>query len=160
MNDFDEFEKDLLGMAANFNRGKETKKFLKKQARKLNKKQKRKAEESIKTNTLGKSENKRLTSSKNFKAGRVYNFKSNDLSVRAYAKAPHSHLVNNGHIIRVRGPNYKEGETRGSRVGKTREVGFAPGVHFMEKAQKEFKNQNYEDTKNFIDEMLDKHGMG
>ncbi len=156
-NDFDDFEKDLLEMTTKFNKGKESKKFLKKQARKLNRLQRKKVEELTKKNTKSKVQ-KHLRDPSSFKAGRPYKH-SSDLSVRAYSNFPTAHLINNGHIIRARGAIYKGGQRRGSRRGKTREIGFVKGVYFMEKAQKGFIEKNFEDTKKFIDDMLQKHGF-
>lgn len=139
MNDFDAFERDLLRLANNFDSGKQTKAFLKKQGKKLNKKQREKV------SSLTNQKTGNLSKAKNFKTGKVYKYYSDDLSVRAYSKSSHGHLIDKGH----------------RKVSKTgQELGFTSGVNFMEKAQREFEDENFEDTKNFIDEMLNKHGMG
>lgn len=135
MNDFTQFERDLLMLAANFEKGKETKAFLKKQGRKLNKKQREKV------SSLTNKKTGNLSKAQNFKTGKVYKYHSDDLSVRAYSKSQHAHLLDKGH----------------RKVSKTgQELGFTPGVNFMEKAQREFEDENYNDTQDFIEKMLKK----
>lgn len=136
-NDFDEFERDMLRMAMDFQGGKQAKAFLKKQARELNKEQRRQ------TKTLVNKKTGNLQ--KGFKAGKVYKYNSKQLSVRAYNKSPHAHLLNDGHRI----------------VDKNgTEHGFKLGVKFMEKSENNFKDKNFENTQQFIDDMLNKYGMG
>lgn len=135
MNDFDKFERDLLKLASDFKGGKDTKAFLKKQGRKLNKKQREKV------SSLTDKKTGNLSAAKSFKTGKVYKFYSDDLSVRAYSKSSHGHLIDKGHRM----------------IGKDgSEKGFVSGVGFMDKAQRDFEEENYQDTQNFIDEMLDK----
>lgn len=135
-NDFTEFERDLLQVAMEFKNGKYAKQFLKKQGRKLNKIQSKQAESLVNKKT-GNLE-------KGFKTGKVYKYNSDNLSVRAYNKSPHAHLLNNGHRIVDR---------------NGREKGFKTGVKFMEKAEEQFTDKNFTDTQKFIDNMLNKHGM-
>ena len=114
-NDFTEFERDLLKMAMEFKGGKYAKQFLKKEGRKLNKEQRKKAKNLVnkKTGNLEKA----------FKTGKAYKFEGNLLSVRAYNKSPHAHLLNDGHRI----------------VDKNGiEHGFKVGVKFMEIAEQSF----------------------
>lgn len=135
-NNFTEFERDLLQVAMEFQGGKYAKQFLKKQGRKLNKIQSKQAESLVNKKT-GNLE-------KGFKTGKVYKYNSDNLSVRAYNKSPHAHLLNNGHRIVDR---------------NGREKGFKTGVKFMEKADQLFEDKNFTDTQKFIDNMLNKHGM-
>lgn len=135
-NDFTEFERDLLQVAMEFKNGKYAKQFLKKESRELNKEQRKKAKNLVnkKTGNL----------QKGFKTGKVYKFEGDLLSVRAYNKSPHAHLLNDGHRI----------------VDKNGvEHGFKTGVKFMEKAEEQFTEKYFTDTQQFIDDMLNKHGM-
>ena len=136
MNQFDEFERDLLRATMDYQNGKYVKPFLKKQARELNKVQRKE------TKTLVNKKTGNLQ--KGFKAGKVYKYRNKELSVRAYNKSPHAHLINDGHrIIDKNGTEH----------------GFKRGVKFMEKAEQLFENKNFEDTQQFIDDMLNKHGL-
>lgn len=155
-NDFTEFERDLLQLAQDFEGGKYAKKFLKKQGRKLNRIQSKQAE-SLTGHRLQKSKNKSKPLGKSFKTGKVYKY-SKEMVVRAYSNAPHAHLLNDGHRILTRGKNLKKGEAE--RRGQGREVGFVAGVKFMEKADQLFEDKNFIDTQQFIDDMLNKNGMG
>ena len=136
MNQFDEFERDLLRVATEYQNGKFVKIFLKKQARGLNGVQRKE------TKTLVNKKTGNLQ--KGFKAGKVYKYRNKELSVRAYNKSPHAHLINDGHRIIDRNGT---------------EHGFKQGVKFMEKAEQIFENKNFEETQQFIDDMLNKHGL-
>ena len=155
-NDFTEFERDMLQLATEFDNGKYGKRFLKKQGRKLNKVQSKQTENLTKRRPEN-SKNKAKPLGKSFKTGKVYKY-SGEMAVRAYSNAPHAHLINDGHIILTRGKNLKKGEY--PRRGQGQEVGFVVGVKFMEKANQLFEDKNYTDTQKFIDDMLNKHGMG
>jgi hypothetical protein len=64
--------------------------------------------------------------------------------VEISAKAPHFHLVENGHMMKT-------------KSGKT--VGFVVGVHFLDKATKEYKNDMPEHVENMVDELLKEAGL-
>ena len=161
-NDFDEFERDLLQAASEFHNGKYAKAFLRKQSRKLNKEQRKKASQLTKRQE-SRPDRKTGMLLKSFKTGKVYIYRSDQMCIRAYSNAPHAHLLNDGHIILARGKNLKKSRTgrviESERRGQGAEVGFALGVKFMEKAEQFFEDKNFEDTQQFIDDMLNKHGL-
>lgn len=132
----DDFEKDLLSAALDLNKGKHAKKFLRKEGTKLNREHKKQA----KAAAIGKKTGNFM---KGFKRGKPYKF-AGDLAVRAYNGSPHAHLLDEGHRI----------------VDKSgAEHGFKEGAHFMEKAEKSFRDEYVKDCKDFVDELLDEHGL-
>ena len=142
MDDLDQFTRDLLSAAMNFEKGKHTKKFMRDEGSKLRKK----------TLSEAKSKVKKRTGNlfKGIKRGKVYK-RDGDLAIRVYGadakseeSAPHIHLVNNGHRIVD-----KNGE----------EHGFVEGVHFFESAERDFQGEFYGDIETMIDELLDNHGL-
>lgn len=135
-NDFTDFERDLLNMASEFKGGKHAKSFLKKEGKKLIDVQKSVA--------LGLTKEKTGNFKKGFKVGKPYKFDSKSFSIRSYNKSPHAHLINNGHRVTSHGV----------------EKGFRPGVDYVRKANEQFENKLHDDTQNFIDDMLNKYGMG
>jgi hypothetical protein len=133
--ELDEFTKDLLAMANDLDNGKHSKKFLRKEGSKLRK-------ETLKA---AKSKVKKKTGNlfKGIKRGKPYNYHG-DWSIRAYGSGNHTHLLNNGHIIK-------------DRNGV--EHGFKEGEHFFEKAQDNFKDEYFDDVEEFIDELLKDHNL-
>ncbi|WIF95125.1 HK97 gp10 family phage protein [Caminicella sporogenes] len=136
--ELNKFEKDLLEAAQNIKNGKYVKKFLRKEGTKLNKENKKQAKAS-------KINKKTGNFMKGFKRGKPYKYRgTGDFAIRAYNNAPHAHLLNNGHRIVDKNNN---------------ERGFKKGEYFMEKAEKEFKGEFYDDCRKFIDEMLENHEL-
>lgn len=134
-NDFDDFEKDLLDLASNLDNGKEVKKYLRKEGSKLSRRQKSQIKKLVKKKTGNLL--------KGAKRGKVYKNKGK-WTVRAYNSSPHGHLIDKGHRI----------------VDKNGvEKGFKTGVNFLEKAEKDFEDDYHADTQNFIDKMLNEHGL-
>lgn len=132
MNDFDEYERDLLRLANDFKNGKLVKPHLRKEAKKLINIQKDVSNNLVKEDTGN--------FKKGFKTGKVYKYDGN-FSIRGYNKSNHAHLINNGHRI----------------VDKNgKEHGFKAGVHYVEKSNEQFKEQYFEDTQKFLDEALEK----
>ncbi|MGL4672606.1 HK97 gp10 family phage protein [Cetobacterium sp.] len=131
----DQLSKDLIKLANSINNGKDSKEFLKKSGNKLKNK----------TLNIAKSRVNEDTGNyiKSIKRGKVYNFDGN-LSVRTYSGAPHAHLIEYGHIKKDR---------------SGREHGFQKGSHVFTSAQKEFEDEFYNDTQNFIDELIMKNGF-
>jgi hypothetical protein len=64
--------------------------------------------------------------------------------VEISAKAPHFHLVENGHMMKT-------------KSGKT--VGFVVGVHFLDRATKEYQNDMPEHVEEMVDELLKEAGL-
>lgn len=94
-----------------------------------------------------KSKVKKLTGNyfRGFKAGKkVYKWSDADYNVRVYNTMPHAHLIEDGHRIVV--------------AGKT--LGFVPGRHVMEEANKRYEAEFLDHVENnladFIAKELDK----
>jgi len=133
--ELDDFLKDLMSAANDLDRGKHSKDFLRKEGSKLRK-------ETLKA---AKSKVKKQTGNlfKGIKRGKPYTY-DGDWSIRAYGSGPHTHLLNNGHIIKD-----KNGV----------EHGFKTGEHFFEEAEQKFKDEYYDDVEKFIDELLKDHNL-
>lgn len=135
--ELDDFSKDLLNLAQDFDKGKQAKAFLRKSGNKLKKATVKHAKTKVKkkTGNLYKS----------IKRGKPYKYSVNDaMAVRVYG-INHAHLLNNGH--RIVAPYTKE------------EKGFAKGYHFFESGASEYEQEWTGDVEDFIDEMLNEHGM-
>lgn len=141
MNDMDEFTKDLLALTQKLDKGKHTKKFLRKEGSKLNKENKRQAKSRI-----GKKTGNFM---KGFKRGKVYQYKGKTLAIRAINVSSHAHLLDQGYMA-----------TRGGKRGKGgTEIGQVDGFHFMEAAINAFGDEYVKDAEDFIDIMLEDHGL-
>lgn len=128
------FEKKLLNMAADFEKGKHAKKFLRTEGTKLRKQTSAKAKGKVKKDTGDYF--------KSIKRGRVYLYQGNRAwSIRVYSGAPHAHLIEKGH-------------RQVTKDGK--EVGFVQGKHVFEDSEKQFTNEYFNDVQNFLDDLLDK----
>ncbi|MEG0069788.1 MAG: HK97 gp10 family phage protein [Cetobacterium sp.] len=129
----DKLSKDLIKLANSIKNGKDSKEFLRKSGNKLKNK----------TLSVAKSRVNESTGNyiKSIKRGKVYDFKG-ALAVRTYSTAPHAHLIEYGYIKK-------------DRTGK--EHGFQRGKHVFMTAQKDFEDEFYNDTQNFIDDVLMKN---
>lgn len=128
------FEKKLLNTAGDFKKGKHAKNFLRKEGTKLKRR----------TLAVAKSRLKKKTGNylEHIKRGKTYVYKGTGAwSIRVYSSAPHAHLIEYGHRQVT-----KDG----------REVGFVPGKHVFEDAEKQFEGEYYGDVQTFIDDVLDK----
>ena len=138
MGDLSDFEADLKKLALKVGNGSEAKKFMRVEGGKLKKLTKAQARATLnkKTGNLFKGISK----------GRAKKTKDNVL-INVYGKqatAPHTYLLNNGHII----------------VGKDgSEHEFKEGEHFLEKAQDKFIGEFENDVEDFIDRMLKEHNL-
>lgn len=131
------FEEDLLSLAQEVDKGKHAKKFLRSAGNKL----KRRTVNAAKAKT-----NKRTGNLlKGIKRGKPYKYYvDGSMAIRVYAGKPayHAHLIDRGHRI----------------VDKNgKEHGFKKGVHFFEAGAKEYEEQYYKDTEDFIDDLLNNH---
>lgn len=133
--ELDDYSKTLLKAAMTFKKGKEAKKFLRKEGTKLRKKTLANAKRLV-----GKKTGRYL---KSIKRGKVYDYDGN-LAIRAYSTDRKAHLIEKGHVIKSRG-------------GK--EHGFKKGVHVFENTGKDFEDEFVGDCKDFIDYMLDEVGL-
>lgn len=132
-----DFEEELLDLAKDLDNGKHAKRFLRSSGTKLKNR----------TVKVAKSRVKKKTGNlfKGIARGKPYKYYlDGSMAVRVYPKNPanHAHLLNDGHRI----------------VDKNgKEHGFAKGYHFFEGGADEYENEYYEDTQNFIDDLLDNH---
>jgi len=137
----DDYVRDMMGMASAV-LPKESKKFLKKSARALNKVQKN----TFKRFGIGESgiiEREILAS---IKTGKTYK-RNGALNCRAYCSHPLGHLFDAGYIH------------MGGFDEKTGIETWVEGYHFMEKAEESYKAGYYRDVQDFLDDMLDNHGL-
>lgn len=139
VSELDKFSKSLIELA-NKTMPKETNKFLRKEGSKLQRK----------TKSIAKKRVKKKTGNyiKSIKRGRPYKYRygKDERAIRVYSSAPHSHLVEDGHILIEGGKKGKGGK----------EIGFVKGKHVFKTASKEFETTFYKDTENFIDDVLEK----
>jgi hypothetical protein len=131
IHEFTNFEKSLLRLA-NDTMPKETRKHLQSQGTKLKKVTLAKAKSKVKK---GKGDYY-----KSIKRGKVYKY-NDALSIRCYSSDPKAHLLENGHRQVA-----KDGQ----------EIGFVPGYHVFEEAEKEYQSTFYNETEKFIDSVIDK----
>lgn len=137
--ELDDFSRELLQLSQSFERGKEARKFLRREGNKLKRRTVAEAKKVVqkKTGNLFKG----------IKRGKVYKYYANGaMAIRVYGGKPayHAHLLNYGHRI----------------VDKNgKEHGFKKGHHFFEKGADVFKEEYYHNIEDFIDEMLDEHGL-
>ncbi len=134
--DLDEFERDLLRLAGSFEGGKHTKNFLRREATRLNR-------ESKKVAKFMGVKKKKGDFIKGFKRTKVRKGKK-QFSISAINDSPHAHLLNNGHI-------------QTDKYGN--ELGFVEGFFYMEKAKENFEEGHHDAVQDFIEDLIDKHGM-
>lgn len=134
MNEFKQFEKDLLRLSEDL-KSPETKKFLKSQGVKLKKKTEKKANAKVKERTGRYKES--------IKSGKVYEF-DGSYSSRVYSTAPHAHLIEYGYKIVT-----KSGETKG----------FKAGAYVFEEAGKEFEEEFATAVDEYIDDVCKRNGF-
>ena len=105
---------------------------------------------------------------KKWKRTRVRDFSGHTLEIDVSNKAPHWHLIENGHELYITPERYaamQEGKLtlKGARhKGKRRtkdskgmiHAGFVPGKHYAEKTRKEWQSIFPEEIQKFIDKML------
>ena len=139
MDDFDAFERDLLNLANAFKKGKYAKQHLRREGSKLKRATVKVAKQKVKIKTGNYI--------KGIKRGKVYFFKGTGAySVRVYGGHPayHAHLIEYGH-------------RRIARDGS--EHGFTHGYYVFEKALKGYESKYVENTRGFIDKLIDQHGF-
>jgi len=137
LEELDSFTKEMMELA-NKELPRESKKFLKKNANQLKTATKNKAKQ------LGIFE-KTGNYYKGFKSGKVYNYHG-ALSCRAYNTSPHAHLLEYGHL---------QTDKEGKSVGK----GFIPGFHPFLRAYENFISKYNNNCEQFVDDMINKHGL-
>jgi hypothetical protein len=133
----DKFSKELMQASIQFKKGKEAKKFMRKEASKLRRRTIKKAK-----SLIGSKSGKYL---KSIKRGKIYKYKNEeDISIRAYSTDRKAHWLERGHLIK-------------SRDGKSH--GFKKGYYIFEKTRNEFEDEFHADCENFLDYMLDEVGL-
>ena len=131
----DDFEKELMQLAGEFQGGKQATKFIQSQGNKLNSKVKK----SYKKNT----EKRKKEVEKSFKRGKVYKYQGKDLSVRAYNSHPLAHLINDGFI-------HRGGKNKGGKET------FVKGNQFLDKAKDEFEKEYPQNVSKWLDDLIEK----
>lgn len=136
---------------------KETAKFLKEQATKLRKVSRKVAKQEVGTS---KGKKKNWIASKGyhqkFKIGKIYVYGENDKCIRVYNSAPHSHLVEYGHINIPRGT--KRATTRKGRIEQAKNrkgSGITLGRYVFTLTEIEYKSQFLSDTNDFLYQFVD-----
>lgn len=135
---FEGYAKDLLTLAQK-ELPRESKNFVRREGNKLRKKTLELARQRVQPGKNHKGDGASRYH-KNIKAGKVYIYKGNGgTSIRVHSsKAPHAHLIEDGHRL-VRG-------------GK--EVGFVEGKHVFEDAAKGFEAEFVGDIDDFLDDVF------
>ncbi|MEY8763343.1 MULTISPECIES: HK97 gp10 family phage protein [Clostridium] len=137
LEELDSFTKDMLELAEK-EMPRESSKFLKKNANQLKTATKNKAKQLGIIEETG-------NYYEGFKSGKVYKY-NGALSCRAYNTSPHAHLLEYGHL---------QTDKEGNSVGK----GFVPGFHPFQRAYEDFINKYYNNCEQFVDDMINKHGL-
>lgn len=122
-----DFTKELV-ILANDTMPKETTKFLNKQGGQLRTQVLKVAKQDVKTKTGNYL--------KGLRKGKVYKYLGDELSIRVYGGAPHTHLIELGH--------------------KNKDGSFTSGKYVFKKAYENFKDKYVNNLENFVDEMLNK----
>ncbi|WP_099192215.1 hypothetical protein [Tepidibacter mesophilus] len=138
-NDFADFEQDLLALAMDVKK-KESRNFIKREGSELRKETKN----VYKSKGIGTGQGESKDVENGFKRGKPYMYQSKDLSIRVYNSHPLAHLLNKGHRIVDKNKN---------------EIGFVVGYNFMEDAEKRFQNKYFNDTQDWLDELINEHGL-
>ncbi len=131
--DLDAVTKKLL-KAAEDTQPKQLKKLMQAEGNKLKRKTLAKAKAEVTKRTDGKK-----SYFNSIKRGKVYNFKGDEVAVRVYSSAPHSHLIEYGHRMIKR--NGEEGE-------------FVEGKHVFSDTRKDFQGQFIQDIEKFVTDKL------
>ncbi|WP_432408556.1 HK97 gp10 family phage protein [Wukongibacter sp. M2B1] len=134
--DLDDFTKDLLAVAQDLDKGRHSKKFLRKEGNKLKRRTKKLANQRVKED--------KGNYHKSIKRGKVYKYQGKSLSVRCYSSDNKAHLIEDGHRIVDR---------------NNKEHGFMQGKHVFKDAEKNFRNEFIDDCEEFIDDLLVNHGL-
>ena len=137
---------------------KKVNKFLKKEARAVNNVAKKIARSRLKTRRAAKEKTSYMHG---FKTGKVFESKTNknDRGIKAYNKAPHSHLVEYGHVVKVgnkRGNKQKKSPIRAPQSGER----YVKGLNIIRDAERAFEKIYERDVVEFsvktIEEELNK----
>ena len=130
---------------------KKVNKFLKKEARAVNNVAKKIARSRLKTRRAAKEKTSYMHG---FKTGKVFESKTNknDRGIKAYNKAPHSHLVEYGHVVKVG----KKSPIRAPQSGER----YVKGLNIIRDAERAFEKIYERDVVEFsvktIEEELNK----
>lgn len=135
---FDKYAQEMLDLAQR-DLPQESKKFIRQEGNKLRKKTLDLAKQRVQKGKNHKGDEAKRYH-KNIKAGKVYIYKGNGgTSIRVHSsKAPHAHLIENGHRIVLGG----------------KEVGYAEGKHVFEDAARGFEGEFVLDVDDFLDDVF------
>lgn len=137
LEELDSFVSEMLDLAEK-EMPRESSKFLKKNAGQLARATKNKAKQLGVMEETGNYYN-------GFKSGKVYKY-DGALSCRSYNGSPHAHLIEYGHL-------------QTDKSGKSAGKGFVPGFHPFQRAREDFISKYYNNCEQFIDDMINKHGL-
>lgn len=131
---------------------KESKKFLRKEARNINKKAKQTAKQRLKKTRKAKDEKSYMAG---FKTGKVFIEKQDKgaLGIKAYNKAPHAHLIEDGHIMLVgnkKGNKQKISTIRRPKQGER----FVKGRYIIRDTARSYEAEFHDNMLHFVDEQL------
>lgn len=134
------------------NCSKESKKFLRSEARNINKKAKQSAKQRLKTLRKAKDETSYMAG---FKTGKVFidKYDKGSLGIKAYNKAPHAHLIEDGHIMLVgnkKGRKQKISSLRKPKQGES----FVKGRHIIRDTSRAYEGEFHDNMLHFVDEQL------
>lgn len=132
--------------------GKESKKFLRKEARAINKKAKQTAKTRLNKTRPVKNKKSYMAG---FRTGKVFVDKHDKtaLGVKAYNKSPHAHLVEDGHVMLVgnkKGTKQKISSLRKPKQGES----FVKGRHIIRDSARSYEGQFHDNLLSFVDEEL------
>lgn len=121
-------------------KGKESKKFMRKEGNELKKETKKE----YRSMGIGSEQIIGKQIEKGFTCGKPYKYQGRDLSIRVYNKHPLAHLLDKGHRI---------------VDAKGQENGFVAGYHFFDKSEAKYKNKFILNTKEWLDYMIEESGL-
>lgn len=126
--------------------------FMKREAKDVTKEAKKVAKERLKTMRKAKDKKSYMAG---FKEGKVYHHLDDpkDFSIRSYNKAPHAHLIETGHVMKVgneHGTKQKKSEVHVAK-GTTQ---FVPGKFILAKAQQKSSRDFEQHAGEFVDQLL------
>lgn len=153
MRELEDVTSGLMDMAQN-RYPRETKRFMAKQGSELRKQTARIARSRLK--------HKRKASDKKsymgrLKRGKVYHYLGDpkNTSIRVYNSAPHGHLIEDGHVVKVGnkyGKKQKKSRIKDPKTGER----FVPGKHILRDAQRAYADDFEQAVNNFVDDLLEK----
>ena len=133
---------------------KKTRQFLKNEARAVNRLAKKIARSRLKTRRTNPKD--KTSYMKGFKSSKVFKGKanSNDRGIKAYNKAYHSHLVEDGHVVKVgnkKGRKQRKSPIENPKTGEH----FVKGLHIIRDSERLFSSIYEQDVIDFAKETIE-----